>query len=93
MTFQNIKVKENIFLENIEYYTKGDLKGYINCILSDYRESSEPSYEILFRVHDPENGKDLSLVSCDYGYMLHDDSIINDAEEKLKELCKDYKLI
>lgn len=47
------------------YYTSGDLKGYIQGIVEVFDKESETAYtaEFLFRVHDPENGNPLTMVS------------------------------
>lgn len=50
---------------NVEYYTSGDLRGYIQGIVEIFDKESETAYtaEFLFRVHDPENGNSLTMVS------------------------------
>ena len=88
MTLRDIPVRDNINLENVTYIEHGDLKGYVNAMLVDTRPEAKYrnyGYETLFRVHDPLNGEDMTLVSVDYGWKLGDDSIITDAEEKIKE--------
>ena len=88
MTLHDIPVRENIHLENVTYITNGDLKGYVNAMLVDRRPEAKYynyGYETLFRVHDPVNGNDMSLVSVDYGWRLGDDSIIKDTEAALIE--------
>ena len=92
MTIQDIPVRDGINLENVTYIEHGYLKGYVQATLVDTREDAKYKnygYETLFRVHDPENGDDMTLVSVDYGWCLGDDSIILDAAEKIKEemLC------
>lgn len=88
MTIRDIPIRDNINLENVTYIEHGDLKGYVNAMLVDRRKNAKYKnwgYETLFRVHDPINGPDMTLVSVDYGWRLEDDSIITDAEEKIKE--------
>ena len=88
MTIRDIPVRPGIHLENVTYIEHGDLKGYVNATLVDTRKDAKYKnygYETLFRVHDPANGSDMSLVSVDYGWYLGDDSIIEDAEEKIRE--------
>ena len=47
------------------YYTSGYLKGYVQGIVEVFDEESETAYtaEFLFRVHDPECGNSLTMVS------------------------------
>ncbi len=88
MTIRDISVREYVHLENVTYIEYGDLKGYVHAVLVDNRPKAKfknYGYETLFRVHDPENGPDMILVSVDYGWRLNDDTIIADAEEKLRE--------
>lgn len=88
MTLRNIPIRSGIWLENVSYIEHGYLKGYVQAMLVDTRPDAKYKnygYETLFRVHDPENGDDMTLVSVDYGWRLGDDSIITEAEEKIKE--------
>ncbi len=88
MTIRDIPVRNGIKLENVTYIEHGYLKGYVTATLVDTRKDSKYknyAYETLFRVYDPKNGNDMTLVSVDYGWRLNDDSIITDAEEKIKE--------
>ena len=88
MTIRDIPIRDGIHLENVTYIEHGDLKGYVNAMLVDRRPDSQYrnyGYETLFRVHDPVNGPDMTLVSVDYGWKLNDDSIITDVEVKIKE--------
>ena len=55
-------------LLNVEVYTKGDLKGYIQGLLET--EYSDTQHEFLYRFDDEANGKDYELVSVDYGYEI-----------------------
>lgn len=50
---------------DVEYYTSGDLKGYIQGTIEVYDKVSNSAYasEFLFRVYDPENGNSLTMVS------------------------------
>lgn len=50
---------------DVVYYTRGDLKGYIQGIVEVFDTISETAYtaEFLFRVYDPENGNSLTMVS------------------------------
>lgn len=83
--------ERKVDLVNVEFYTRGDLKGYINCMLSD--SLTDKWYETLYRVTDHENGDDYKLVSVDYGWRLEDDSIIVKAEQALEEYAKINQLI
>ena len=49
----------------VEFYTSGDLKGYIQGIVDVFDAESNTVYtaEFLFRVHDTENGNSLTMVS------------------------------
>lgn len=88
MTIRNIPIRDNIHLESVTYIEYGDLKGYVNAMLVDKRPEAKYfnyGYETLFRVHDPVNGPDMTLVSVDYGWRLGDDNIIFDAERAIKE--------
>lgn len=88
MTIRDIPVRKHIYLENVTYIENGDLKGYVNATLVDRRPDAKYQnygYETLFRVHDPVNGNDMTLISVDYGWRLGDDSIILDAEKAIKE--------
>ena len=88
MTIRDIPVRKGVHLENVTYIEHGDLKGYVNAMLVDRRPTAQfknYGYETLFRVHDPSNGPDMTLVSVDYGWRLNDDSIIAETEEKIKE--------
>lgn len=50
---------------DVIYYTKGDLKGYIEGTVEVFDKESETAYtaEFLFRVYDPDNGNALTMVS------------------------------
>lgn len=50
---------------DVVFYTNGDLKGYIEGTVEVFDKESETAYtaEFLFRVHDPENGNSLTMVS------------------------------
>lgn len=88
MTIRDIPICKGVHLENITYIEHGDLKGYVNATLVDRRENAKfknYGYETLFRVHDPVNGPDMTLVSVDYGWKLGDDNIITETEVKIKE--------
>jgi hypothetical protein len=49
-------------------------------------------YETLYRIHDPQNGNDYTLVSVDYGWKLNDDSLIDLTEKVLTEIAKGLNL-
>lgn len=88
MTIRDIPVRPGVHLEAVSYIEYGYLKGYVEAMLVDQRPDAKfynYGYYTLFRVHDPENGPDMSLITVDYGWRLNDDSIIADAEEKIKE--------
>ena len=50
---------------DVVFYINGDLKGYIQGTVEVFDKESETTYtaEFLFRVHDPENGNALRMVS------------------------------
>lgn len=50
---------------NVEYYTSGYLKGYIQGIIEVFDTESKTAYtaEFLFRVYDPKNGNALRMVN------------------------------
>ena len=88
MTLRDIPIREGVHLEAVDYIEFGYLKGYVQGMLVDRRPEAKfynYGYETLFRVYDPENGPDMSIVSVDQGWRLGDDSIIADAEAKIKE--------
>jgi hypothetical protein len=90
MTLDNIKVNDFLTLVNVEYYTKGYLTGYINCMLEDSKTNKW--HETLYRIHDPQNGNDYTLISVDYGWKLNDDSLIDLTEKVLTEIAKGLNL-
>ncbi|MGL5329292.1 MAG: hypothetical protein ACRDD7_08490 [Peptostreptococcaceae bacterium] len=88
----DFEVKGNSYsLVDVEFFTKGDLKGYINCMLQDNQTNKQ--YETLYRVSDIENGNDFTLVSVDYGWKLNDNTIIHNAEMELTVFASKNKLI
>lgn len=86
MTYDDIKINDNFTLENITLYYNGYLAGYINCTLVDNEKYI--SYETLYRVHDPLNGNDYTLVSVDYGWKIGNDKIIEKVEKILTKFAK-----
>ena len=53
-------------ITQFEVYVSGDLKGYAEgqiCFFENNRV-----HDFLYRIHDPDNGPDNTLVSIDYGY-------------------------
>ena len=90
---ENIRITDKYTLTNIEYYEKGYLAGYINSMLvsdGDFRTCEE--YEVLYRIHDTDNGNDYTLVSVDYGWKIGNDDIIHEVEEKLTEAAKQLNI-
>lgn len=57
-------MNNQVKVENLHTYLGGELKGYatFEVVGNDYR------LEGLYRIFDPENGADMTLVSVDYGY-------------------------
>lgn len=90
MTVENINVNDDIKLFNMNFYQKGYLTGYITGILKD--KETNRNYDILYRIHDPNNGNDYTLVSVDYGWKLKDDNLIDLTEQKLTEIAKSLNL-
>jgi hypothetical protein len=89
-SLENITIKDGYILHHIEVYTKGDYAGYIYCILEDTRKNSD--HETLFRIHDPKNGEDYTLVSVDYGWEIDDNTICNEIKRALTEVGKGLNL-
>ena len=90
---KNIRIADKYTLTNIEYYEKGYLAGYLHAMLvgdGDFRTCEE--YEVLYRIHDTENGEDYTLVSVDYGWKIGNDDIIREVEEKLTEISKQLEI-
>jgi hypothetical protein len=81
MMLDNIKVSERYTLYNVEFYTKGFLKGYINAMLEDNQTNHD--HEVLYRVFDPANGNENTLVSIDYGWKCNDDTVCIIVEKAL----------
>ena len=68
---ENITITDKYTLTNIEYYEKGYLAGYIHAMLiNDVDFKSYKEYEVLYRIHDVDNGNDYTLVSVDYGWKI-----------------------
>lgn len=86
---EDIKITEKYTLRHLEIYEKGYLAGYVQGILQsdgDFRSCEE--YEVLYRIHDIENGNDYTLVSVDYGWKIGNDDVIRLIEEKITEEIK-----
>lgn len=49
-------------------------------------------YEVLYRIHDTDNGNDYTLVSVDYGWKIGNDDIIRKIEEELTEVTKQLNI-
>ena len=84
-SLENIKITDNYTLRNLEVYDKGNLCGYVQGMLID---DNNYGYEVLYRIHDTDNGEDYTLISVDYGYRINNDDIIRLVEEKLTEVTK-----
>lgn len=90
---ENIRIADKYTLTNIEYYEKGYLAGYIHAMLvsdGDFKTGEE--YEVLYRIHDTDNGNDCTLVSVDYGWKIGNDDVIHETEEKLTEAAKQLNI-
>ena len=82
--------KTTFTITNREVMTKGDLKGYITAMIS-FSNKPEVEHELLYRVHDPENGEDFTIVSIDYGYNNKEvDNLWNDIETEFKKFYEWY---
>lgn len=88
MCLPNINITERYVLINVEFYLKGDLKGYVNAYLHD--EENDKVYEVLYRVYDPENGNDFTLVSIDYGWNI-DGHVFYLVEQKLTNIAGELR--
>lgn len=91
ITNRGHKITERLVAHEIEFYTKGDLKGYINGLV--YDQTTKRDYEVLYRVHDSKNGPDYDLVSVDYGWKLNDDNEIIKLEYFLTKVAKENNYI
>ncbi len=91
MVLNDIKINDSIELSNVELYKRGDLSGYISFITYDkirYRE-----HESLFRVYDPSNGKENTIVSIDYGYEIENIiPIFNKIKQSLISLVNELNI-
>ena len=90
---EDIRIAEKYTLTNIEYYEKGYLAGYIKAMLvsdGDFRTYEE--YEVLYRIHDANNGNDYTLVSVDYGWEIGNDDVIYEVEQKLTDASKNLDI-
>lgn len=86
---EDIKITEKYILRHLEVYEKGYLAGYVQGFLrSDDEHYPFEEYEVLYRIHDTDNGNDYTLVSVDYGWKIGNDDVIRLAEEKLTEEIK-----
>lgn len=88
---ENIRIADKYTLTNIEYFEKGYLAGYIHAMLvsdGDFKTCEE--YEVLYRIHDTDNGNDYTLVSVDYGWKI--ENVIHETEEKLTEAAKQLNI-
>ena len=95
---EDVKITEKYMLRHLEVYEKGYLAGYVQGILQsdgDFRTCEE--YEVLYRIHDTDNGNDYTLVSVVCGWKIGNDDVIRIVEEKLTEETKklniDFELL
>ena len=93
-----IKTKRGFVIEvsNLEFMQKGKFEGYVVGTL--YGEDGRSASELLFRLHDPDNGPDCVLVSYDTCYNneileKHKYDIKEQMSLNLKEIYEDtYKI-
>ncbi len=87
MILSDIKINEQYALKEINWIKneKSDLCNYINFYLHD--KINDKEYESLYRVCDPDNGNNFTLVSIDYGWSIASDIFIL-VEQKLTEAVK-----
>lgn len=89
----DIKIIDKYRLRHLEVYKEGYLAGYIQGFLrSDDEHHPFEEYEVLYRIHDTDNGDDYTLVSVDYGWKIGDDEVIKLVEEKLTNEVKKYSI-
>lgn len=81
------QVKKPYELYTIDIYTKRDLKGYANGEITFHYNNDTYNHEFLYRIHDPENGKDNELVSIDYGYKI---PYIDEVWDEIKAFLTEY---
>lgn len=75
----------------MDIYTKGDLKGYINGYINFKYKDNDYDHEFLYRFDDEENGDNFTLVSIDYGYYIpYIDEVWKDIEQYLTNYIKNY---
>lgn len=85
MVLNDIKINEQIELTNVELFKKGYLGGYISFMT--YDKITDREHESLFRVYDPKNGTENTIVSIDYGWRIENVEIVfNMIEQELIKL-------
>lgn len=91
MVLNDIKINEQIELTNVELFKRGYLGGYISFMTYDKIRDRE--HESLFRVYDPKNGKENTIVSIDYGWRIeNDETVFNMVEQALINLVNELNI-
>jgi hypothetical protein len=91
ISLNDINISERYTLHGIEFYTKGDLKGYIYALMEDKQTGYD--HEVLYRVFDPENGNNYTLVTIDYGWKCNDNPMFDLIEKALTETAEKNMLV
>lgn len=90
--------ERNYEMTNIEIQEKGDLKGYAVFVV----EVEAVPLEGLYRICDPENGPDMTVVSIDYGAEYDmvercwddiENELFNATYEKYIEILKEKEIV
>lgn len=83
---ENAKI-DNVQIVQLEVYKTGELKGYADFSV----EIGDGKVEGLYRIYDPENGKEQTIVSFDNGYSSKEiiDTYSNTIETELKLATED----
>ena len=83
---ENTKI-DNVQIVQLEVYKTGELKGYADFSV----EIGDGKVEGLYRIYDPENGKEQTIVSFDNGYSSKEiiDTYSNTIETELKLATED----
>lgn len=72
-------------LTNVEIYNKGELKGYMQGIIS-FINKPDSEHEFLYRLSDIENGDNFKLISIDYGY---ENNLVDILWSEIENYCKE----
>ena len=71
------------YLTDINIYERGELAHYISCLM--YHDGY--GFDVLFRIYDPDNGKDNSIVAMPH---TEPENLRDIAEAELTAIAKPY---